>query len=90
MQGPITFELVLFLVVVGGAVAGSWWFLFSSILAVRRDLHDLRLEVARDYASQQLLRDVEKRVVGELKELRKEFHDLPERISAVLTAANRK
>jgi len=89
IEGVITFEMVLFMIAMGGPLVGAWWFLFSYILAVRRDLNDFRLEVAKSYASQELLKDLEARLVTELKDMKKEFHDMPERFAAVLVAASK-
>ncbi|MBD8894049.1 hypothetical protein [Roseibium litorale] len=87
MTGPITWDQVTMLVGLAVVLCGAWWFLFSYVLAVKKELHEFRLEVAKDYASQRLLKDLEKRVVLELKELREEFHVMPERLAALLRAA---
>ena len=89
MNEPITWDQVTMLVGLAVVLSGAWWFLFSYILAVKKELNEFRLEVAKDYASQMLLKDLEKRLVIALKELRDEFHDMPERLAVLLKAAKK-
>ena len=87
MTGPITWEQIAVLIIIGGALVAIWWFLFRNILSVRKELHEFRLEVTRDYASQKLLKEFENRFVGVVKELRQELHNMPERLAAIIKAA---
>ncbi|WP_150526819.1 hypothetical protein [Roseibium sediminis] len=89
MKGAITWEQVLTLCAILSVLAGAWWFLFAYILSVKRELNEHKLEVAKGYASQAVLKDLEKRLVTELRELKQEFHTMPERFAAVFSAAKK-
>ncbi|MEP3047640.1 MAG: hypothetical protein ABJL55_11905 [Roseibium sp.] len=48
------------------------------------------VEVAKEYASQELLKDLEERLVAAVRELKDEFHDMPERLAVLIAAAKTK
>jgi hypothetical protein len=86
LQAAITWEQLLALCVIGGALGGAWWFLFAAILGVRRDLNEFRLKVAEEYASREHLREVEVRLVDAINKLSADLETLPERLASVLAS----
>ncbi|WP_420337805.1 hypothetical protein [Roseibium sp.] len=84
MEGPITWEQLLGLAFIGGALGGAWWFLFAAILGVRRDLNEFRLKVAEEYASREHLKEVELRLVEAINKLSDKFEALPSKIAAAM------
>ncbi|MER9685920.1 hypothetical protein [Mesorhizobium sp. M0139] len=87
MNDAITWSSVLAFITVAGALAGAGGWLYSQIMAVRRDVEKLRednalrfaavaqvisdfkLEVARNYATNSSIREVEERVVQAIERL---------------------
>lgn len=95
MSGPITFELITFLIITGSAVAGVWWFLFNSILAARRDLQkdiqrlqqeftNYKLEVAQHYASVEHLKEVEIRLMGAIDKQTDKLDTMPDKFARIV------
>jgi len=84
LQAAITWEQLVALCVIGGAMAGAWWFLFANILAVRRELNEFRLKVAEEYASREHLKEVELRLVEAINKLSDKFEALPAKIAAAM------
>ncbi|WP_420411586.1 hypothetical protein [Roseibium sp.] len=98
MNGAITWEQITALTVIIGAVAGAWWFLFSSNLATRRecqketqqlrqDLAAYKLEVAERYASVDHLKEVENRLVNAIDKLTDKLDTMPDRLSRIIQQA---
>ena len=87
MTGPITWEQIAGLVVIAGSAAGAWWFLYSSILAVRRELQDYKLTVAERYASVEHLKEVETRLVAAIEKLTDRLDTMPDRLSRIIQQA---
>ena len=84
MNEAITWEHVTVLATVGGLAGAAWWFLFRHILNVRKELQELRLEVAKEYVSREILKEMESRFFTALKELKQEFHAVPDRLASVI------
>lgn len=92
MNGPITFADLASLVALGGALAGLWWRLEAAITkaredtqkkidAVTADLAEYKTEVAKEYARNGYLRDLEDRVLKRIDGLTTEIHGLRSDIS---------
>ncbi|MEP1934937.1 MAG: hypothetical protein ABJJ37_26995 [Roseibium sp.] len=90
MTGTVSWDQLMYLATLGTLACCAWWFLFSYILAVRKELNEFRIEVAKEYASQELLKDLEDRLVAAVRELKDEFHDMPERLAVLIAAAKTK
>lgn len=69
MTGAITWEAVTAMIVIFGAGAGVWYRLHGQAESVRRDLDAFKLEVAKSYATQHSIREVEERVVQAIDRL---------------------
>jgi hypothetical protein len=89
LTGPITWEAIGFLCVLAVPVCGAWWFLYSDILAVRRELQDYKLEVAQRYASVEHLKEVENRLVTAIDKLAAQLDTMPDRLSRIIQQAIR-
>lgn len=87
MTGPITWEQVAGLMLIISAGAGAWWFLYSSILAVRRELQEYKLVVAERYASVEHLKEVETRLVTAIDKLSGQLDTMPDRLSRIIQSA---
>ncbi len=98
MTGAITFEFVIFIIVVGSALGGAWWFLYSAILTakreaqrdiqqIRKDHADYKLLVAERYASQEHLKEVETRLVSAIDKLATQLDTMPDRLSRIIQQA---
>lgn len=69
MSGAITWEAIAFLLPIFGAGAGVWYRLHTQILGVQRELDAFKLEVAKSYATQASIHQVEERVVQAIERL---------------------
>lgn len=87
MTGSVTWEQIVSLIIIATAVAGAWWFLFAQILQTRRELNDFKLEVSRQYASHDHLREVEERLTKVIEKLDRRIEDMPRQLAAAVQAA---
>jgi ABC-type transporter Mla subunit MlaD len=88
------------IVVIAGAFAAIWNSLANKIDAavtatetktdkLVTDLNDFKLEVAKEYASITHIKDVEERLVKAIENLSSALESMPDRVSKILSAANR-
>jgi hypothetical protein len=99
MTGAITWEQLLFFVVLCGALGALWYRVETRISHAATEaqasadralasLNEFKIQVAREYASIVDIKDVENRVILRLDELCKELHSLRQEIhEAVLKFA---
>ncbi|HQF30758.1 MAG TPA: hypothetical protein PLJ34_04855 [Hyphomicrobiales bacterium] len=55
-------------------VAGVWWRIDGRIKGVERALSEYKLQVAKEYASVDHLKDVEQRLVNAVRDVSSEIH----------------
>lgn len=90
---PLTFESLLgtivSLVVIAGAVAGMWYSLASSIKQVEKDLASYKLQVTKEYASIENIKQVEERLIKSIDQLSATIEGMPQKIIEIINAAKR-
>jgi len=80
LTGPITWEAIVTIVALAGSVGGAWLRFemaisaaraksASDIAAVEKELTDFKVEVAREYARNGYIKDVEQRLIDRLSSL---------------------
>ena len=62
-------DLLTTIVLLAGAVGGVWWRLHVNIRSVEKDLDAYKLEVAKNYATNNAISQVEERVVQAIERL---------------------
>lgn len=100
MTGAVTYEqlgwFIAQIVAIAGLVALVWGKVAARIaaaeeraLAVSKELASYKLEVANDYARNGYIKDVEGRLIGQIKNVAEEIHKLREAIEKLMMAATR-